>query len=116
MADIQKEKSTRKLTCIVTGKPLTINKEYWDKKVLEAGGEQEMVSTYCCKQAKSMIRRSYSIDEIRKVLGTTTTKLISDEIVAKIRGEGEVEQTQQPNQPNTKNSVLEFIERLKQYA
>ena len=71
MANKEKEKNTCKLACIITGKTVTINKDYYEKKVSEAGDEATLHETYACKQAKSLLKRGYSINEIRKLLNAT---------------------------------------------
>lgn len=73
MANIQKEKkdkSTFKLTCILTGKIVVINKAYYEKKIDEYGSAEVLHKHYLCKQAKSMGKRGYSIKEIQDLLGT----------------------------------------------
>ena len=59
---------SRKLSCIITGKTITINEEYYSKKVQEYGSEQLLASQYACKQAKNLLIRGYSVDEIRALL------------------------------------------------
>lgn len=81
----EKDKSTFKLTCIITGKSVVINKDYYDKKVSEAGSEQALHETYACKQAKSLLKRGYSVSEIRKLLNATdATNQVSDATIRKI--------------------------------
>lgn len=83
--DKEKDKSTFKLTCIITGKSVVINKDYYEKKVIEAGDEQTLIETYCCKQAKSLLKRGYSINEIRKLLNATEVATeVTDATIRKI--------------------------------
>ena len=85
MANKEKEKSTFKLACIITGKTIVINKDYYDKKVTEAGDEPALLETYVCKQAKSLLKRGYSVHEIRKLLNATHIDTnISDATIRKI--------------------------------
>lgn len=83
MADTQKEKkTTTKVTCIITGKTTPLTREYYDKKVIEFGSEEKLQQNYICKQAKSMVKRGYTLEEIQDVLGvpTSPTQLSFDQI------------------------------------
>jgi hypothetical protein len=59
---------SKKLSCIITGKTITINEDYYNKKVQEYGSEQLLVERYTCKQAKGLLVRGYGVDEIRALL------------------------------------------------
>lgn len=85
MANKEKEKNTFKLTCIITGKTVTINKDYYEKKASEAGDEATLHETYACKQAKSLLKRGYSISEIRKLLNASHVETpVSESTIRKI--------------------------------
>jgi hypothetical protein len=123
MADTtQKEKkSTTKVTCIITGKTTPLTREYYDKKVIEFGSEQALQQKYICKQAKSMVKRGYSIDEIQDVLGKTAEPMHLDfEQIKQIVLEKDSENFI-PEQPlefvniEIKPHVKEFIENLRNY-
>ena len=68
-------KKTRKLVCIVTGKPLLATKAYYERKVEKAGSEEKLHSTYICREAKTMIRNGTSIDRIREILNVDCSEL-----------------------------------------
>lgn len=68
-------KKTRKLVCIVTGKPLIATKAYYARKVEAAGSEDILHDTYICREAKTMIRNGTSIERIREILNVQTDKL-----------------------------------------
>jgi DNA-binding transcriptional MerR regulator len=77
MADTQKEKkSTTKITCILTGKATALTRDYYNKKIEEFGSEESLHQKYICKQAKSMVKRGYSIEEIQDVLGKPSESML----------------------------------------
>ena len=55
----------RKLVCRITGKTLFAGKDYFNKKVETAGSEEKLHETYICKEAKSLVKKGYTIDDIR---------------------------------------------------
>lgn len=68
-------KKTRKLICIVTGKPLLATRAYYARKADAAGSEEELHATYICREAKTMIRNGTGVDRIREILNVDTTNL-----------------------------------------
>ena len=69
------ERKTRKLACIVTGRVLIATREYYQRKIEKAGGEEKLQRTYICREAKNLIRKGLSIDKIREMLNVDTTGL-----------------------------------------
>ena len=69
------DRKTRKLACIVTGRVLIATKEYYQRKIEKAGGEEKLQKTYVCREAKNLIRKGLSIDKIREMLNVDTTNL-----------------------------------------
>ena len=61
-------KKTRKLVCQITGKPLFAGKDYYQKKVEKAGSEDLLHKLYVCKDAKNLLKKGYSIPDIRESL------------------------------------------------
>jgi uncharacterized protein YfbU (UPF0304 family) len=59
---------SHKLTCIITGKSITVGNEYFDKKVKDFGTEEKFNSLYVSRQAKSLLKRGYKVKEIRELL------------------------------------------------
>ena len=59
---------SKKLSCIITGKTIVINDDYFQKKVREFGSEDDLMQRYTCRQAKNLLMRGYSVDEIRTLL------------------------------------------------
>lgn len=124
MADIQKEKkekSTHKLTCVITGKTIVIVRSYFLKKVQDYGDEATLRKLYCSKQAKSMLKRGYSVDEIRAAIGKTNAVAdISTDVVREILNREDSEEIAVPTMLETVNihsrpPVAMFIHKLKQF-
>lgn len=122
MANKEKEKSTFKLACIITGKTIVINKDYYDKKITEAGDEAALHETYACKQAKSLLKRGYSVHEIRKLLNAThMDTVVSDSIIRKILSNNKdspiasFENVDAFSAIQTDDDVKSYINKLKQH-
>lgn len=63
--------SDRKVACLITGQTVMMGKDYFAKKAEEYGGENNLRKYYISKKAKSLVRRGYSVNEIRKILNIT---------------------------------------------
>ena len=63
--------SDRKVVCLITGQSVMMGKDYFAKKAEEYGGEENLKKYYISKKAKSLVRRGYSVNEIRKILNIT---------------------------------------------
>ena len=57
---------TRKLKCIITGKNLTAAPEYYKKKLEKAGSEEELHRSYICKEAKDLLLKGFTVEQIRQ--------------------------------------------------
>ena len=74
-----------KLTCIITGKSITVGNDYFNKKIKEFGTEERVHSLYVSRQAKSLLKRGYKIKEIRDLLKITgEIKEITDKTIKDI--------------------------------
>ena len=62
---------SHKLTCIITGKSITVGNEYFDKKIKDFGSEERFNSLYVSRQAKGLLKRGYKVKEIRELLKVT---------------------------------------------
>ena len=71
--------SDRKVTCLITGQSVMMGKDYFAKKAAEYGGEDNLRKYYISKKAKSLVRRGYSVTEIRKILNITEPDLPSED-------------------------------------
>ena len=56
---------TKKLKCIVTGKVLNASLDYYQKKLEKAGSIEELNRTYVCKEAKDLLEKGLSVDQVR---------------------------------------------------
>ena len=83
---VMREKKTRKLTCIVTGRALLATKEYYERKVQKAGDEETLHNTYVCKEAKDLLLKGYTVEKIRSMLSIDCTDLkdVSQEIITEV--------------------------------
>lgn len=63
-----KDRKTTKLTCQITGKTLQAAKTYYNKKVEKAGSEEELHRLYVCKEAKDLLKKGYSVDQVQDTL------------------------------------------------
>ena len=70
-----KERKTRKLTCIVTGRTLLATKEYYERKIKKIGSENKLHETYICKEAKDLLKKGISVDKIREMLNVDIQNL-----------------------------------------
>ena len=60
--------STRKITCLITGKSYTFGKDYFDKKVKDYIDESNLKKYFITKKAKNYLNKGYSVQEIRNIL------------------------------------------------
>jgi hypothetical protein len=70
-----KDRKTKKLVCIVTGRTLLATKDYFERKVEKLGSEEKVLSTYICKEAKDLIKKGYTVDKIRELLNVDIKSL-----------------------------------------
>jgi len=70
-----KDRKTKKLVCIVTGRKLLATKDYFERKVEKLGSEEKVISTYICKEAKDLIKKGYTVDKIRELLNVDIKSL-----------------------------------------
>lgn len=84
MSQEEKGNKTRRLVCIITGRSLLAAAEYYQKKVEKAGSEEMLHKTYVCREARDLLLRGHSVEEIRKLLGSTVSTPIPDETINQI--------------------------------
>lgn len=61
----------KKLTCIVTGRVLSISSKYYNDKVEKAGDEKSLLETYICREAKKLLKLGNSVKKVRELLDVT---------------------------------------------
>jgi hypothetical protein len=65
----------RKVMCLITGQTVIMGKDYFLKKVQEYGSEDNLKKYYISKKARSLIRRGYTVNEMRKILNIVEPNL-----------------------------------------
>tara|TARA_R100001163_G_scaffold728_1_gene1025 strand:+ start:11171 stop:11530 length:360 start_codon:yes stop_codon:yes gene_type:complete len=115
----------KKLSCIVSGRTLTIAKSYYEKKLEKAGDEEKLHSTYICKEAKKLLRLGNTVNSVREKLCDEETLRslpdIDENLVTEIVFGNSKKKFQSTTDFNTLSSVthnqtdpevLSFIEKL----
>jgi hypothetical protein len=59
---------SHKISCVITGKTITVSNEYYEKKCTEYGSEDKFNSLYVSRQVKNLLKRGYKVKEIRNLL------------------------------------------------
>jgi hypothetical protein len=59
---------SKKIVCVVTGKPTVYAGDFLQKKVQEYGDEATLEKLYVCKEVKALLKKGYKINDIRKIL------------------------------------------------
>lgn len=77
---------SQKLSCVITGKTITVSNEYYDKKIKEFGNEKKLNSLYVSRQVKNLLKRGYKVKEIKNLLKIDDQSLpeITDSMVKDI--------------------------------
>lgn len=66
----------RTLICLISGKKYVFSQDYFDKKAEEYGGAEQLKKFFVTKKVKNLIGRSYSVDEIRRILNVESASLV----------------------------------------
>ena len=113
-----KENKTRKLICRVTGKPLFASKQYYQKKVEKAGSEEALHDTYICREAKTLLKKGYTILDTKESLkvGSFGSTITQDEVKMILGDTGSLrlnnDDQLKTNIIRTDPDVLKFIENI----
>ena len=67
--------SSRKVTCLITGKNYTYGQDYFDKKVVDYIDEDNLKKYFITQKAKNYLNKGYSIQEIRNILNVNEDDL-----------------------------------------
>ena len=73
-----KDRKTKQLQCIVTGRKLNITRDYFDRKVEKFGSESAVYETYVCKEAKLLLQRGHNVEKIRDMLDAGNDKKLTE--------------------------------------
>jgi DNA-binding transcriptional MerR regulator len=110
---------SHKLTCIVTGKTITVGNEYYDKKVSQFGSEDKFNSLYVSRQVKSLLKRGYKVKEIKELLKIERTDLpeVTDKIVKEIlkTNDEDIISSESTSIKKSDPEVAEYIQNLRDY-
>ena len=60
--------SSRKITCLITGKNYNYGQDYYEKKVIDYIDEDNLKKYFITQKAKNYLNKGYSIQEIRNIL------------------------------------------------
>ena len=71
--------SSRRITCLITGKSYTYSQDYYDKKVKDYIDESNLKKYFITQKAKTYLNKGYSIQEIRNILNVDETNLPSSD-------------------------------------
>lgn len=110
---------SHKLTCIVTGKSITVGNDYFDKKVKQFGSEDKVHSLYVSRQAKNLLKRGYKVKEIRSLLkvegelSDITDKTVKEILSFKDEDSNIIENT---NIKKSDPDVIEYVNTLKELS
>lgn len=110
---------SHKLSCVITGKTITVGNEYYDKKVSQFGSPEKVNSLYVSRQAKNLLKRGYKVKEIRELLKTEKKTLpeVTDSMVKEILKTNDEESSSYENISVKKSDpeVEEYIHNLRAY-
>lgn len=110
---------SHKLSCIITGKTITVGNDYYDKKISQFGSEDKLNSLYVSRQAKNLLKRGYKVKEIRDLLKIDKSNLpdISDKTIKEILKTDDEDSYTYENLSIKKSDpeVMEYIESLRTY-
>lgn len=59
---------SKKIICVITGKPTVFTNDYLESKISEYGDEKTLDEQYISREVKSFLKKGYKIIDIRKVL------------------------------------------------
>jgi hypothetical protein len=110
---------SHKLSCVITGKTITVSNEYYDKKVIEFGTEDKLNKLYVSRQVKNLLKRGYKVKEIKNLLKIEDNSLpnVSDSMVKEILRVKDEESNTYENSSIKKSDpeVVEYINTLRSY-
>lgn len=73
---------SKKVICVVTGKPNMFAGTYLAKKIEEFGNEEKLDKYYITKEVKALLKKGYKIKDVRKLLDVSEeTNLPSPDVI-----------------------------------
>ena len=78
--------SSRKITCLITGKNYNYGQDYYEKKVVDYIDEDNLKKYFITQKAKNYLNKGYSIQEIRNILNVNEDNLpgADSEVIAEL--------------------------------
>ena len=73
--DYNNTMSSRRITCLITGKSYTYGQDYYDKKIKDYVDEVNLKKYFITQKAKTYLNKGYSIQEIRNILNVEESNL-----------------------------------------
>ena len=74
----------QKLNCVITGKSITVNEDYYQKKIKDFGTIEKLTRLYTCRQAKNLLKRGYAVSEVHDLLKITKGPVVDVDLVQEI--------------------------------
>lgn len=74
---------TKKLKCIITGRILAASIEYYTKKLEKVGSEENLHKTYICREAKDLLSKGFTVDQVKQQLGANEENIDIPESILK---------------------------------
>lgn len=110
---------SHKLSCVITGKTITVSNEYYDKKISDFGSEEKLNNLYVSRQVKNLLKRGYKVKEIKNLLKVDDKNLpeITDSMAKDILRVKDEESNTYENSSIKKSDpeVEEYISSLRSY-
>lgn len=70
--------SSRKITCVISGKGYTFAKDYFQKKVEEYGDEDSLKKYFVTRKVMTLLNKGYSVNDVRNILGVKDDEELVD--------------------------------------
>jgi hypothetical protein len=110
---------SHKITCIITGKSITVSNEYYDKKVSEFGTEDKFNSSYISRQVKNLLKRGYKVKDVKKLLKIEDDSLpeISEAKLKTIlkMNDDDIPDMESSSIKKSHPDIVEYIKTLREY-
>lgn len=80
---IMNQFSSKKISCVVTGKSTVYAGDFLQKKIQEYENIDNLEKYYICKEVKALLKKGYRIPDIRKILDTPDYIPMPDDDIVK---------------------------------
>lgn len=76
---------TTPVKCVITGKKHLFNTEYINSKAEKMNGIDNLMKYYIVSDAKKLLEKGLSVNEIRKILGSSSEIDINDDFLIELK-------------------------------